>query len=85
MEDIFGYLAGVLTTVSFVPQAYKVIISKNVEGLSLLMYLIFTIGVICWFTYGLFIASSPMIIFNGITLFLSLIILFSIFRHREIS
>lgn len=83
MEDLLGYIAGTLTTLSFVPQAYKVIIEKNVEGLSVIMYLVFTIGVLCWLIYGILIANLPMLIFNIITLILSTFILYNILRYRK--
>ena len=83
MEDLLGYIAGTLTTASFVPQAYKVIVEKNVEGLSIIMYLTFTIGVLCWLIYGILIANLPMLIFNIITFILSTFILYNIFRYRK--
>ena len=52
MGDYIGYVAAVLTTVSFVPQAFKTIRTKDVSGISLSMYLIFTVGVLLWFAYG---------------------------------
>ncbi|PIR31721.1 MAG: hypothetical protein COV36_07255 [Alphaproteobacteria bacterium CG11_big_fil_rev_8_21_14_0_20_44_7] len=83
MEDIFGYLAGALTTVCFIPQALKILIHKNVDGLSLLMYSLFSLGVSLWLVYGILLNNIPMILFNSITLLLSLLILFNIARYRK--
>lgn len=39
------------------------------------MYVLFSLGVTLWLLYGFFLASMPMIVFNAITLLLSLSIL----------
>jgi MtN3 and saliva related transmembrane protein len=76
-----GYMAAVLTTVAFMPQALKTIRSRDTSGISLSMYVIFTIGVGCWFGYGLFLGSWPMIVSNVITFGLAAVILGLKLRH----
>jgi MtN3 and saliva related transmembrane protein len=73
--QIFGYLAGFFTTVSLLPQTIHTIKTKDTSGLSLWMYILYNLGVGFWFTYGFVLDSPPMIIFNGISLILSLTIL----------
>ena len=70
-----GFVAAALTTLSFVPQAVKTIRSKQTNGLSLLMYLTFTVGIGFWLAYGIYLMSWPMIIANIVTLALSVTIL----------
>ena len=74
METI-GWLAAVLTTFSFVPQAIKVIRTKETSSVSLWMYSIFTLGISFWLVYGLMIGSVQMTLANLITLVLAIIIL----------
>ena len=74
METI-GWLAAVLTTFSFVPQAIKVIRTKETSSISLWMYSIFTLGISFWLVYGLMIGSIQMTLANVITLVLAIIIL----------
>ena len=74
-EIIISTIAATLTTVSFLPQAVKVLITRQTEALSFWMYLLFTIGVSFWLIYGLLILSYPLIISNIITFILSVIIL----------
>jgi MtN3 and saliva related transmembrane protein len=50
--DIVGAVAATLTTLAFIPQAHKVLVSKDTRSLSLVMYLIFTTGVLLWGVYG---------------------------------
>ena len=70
-----GYVAAVLTTISFVPQALLIIKTKDTKGISLPMYILFTIGVACWLLYGIYFGMIPVIIANFITLVLAIIIL----------
>lgn len=73
--DLIGAIAAVLTTVSFAPQALSAIRTRNTAGISLLMYVLFTIGVVCWLVYGLMLRSAPLILANAVTLGLAGIIL----------
>ena len=80
--ELIGFIAAILTTVAFVPQAYKVWQTKSVSGMSLTMYLIFFCGVLLWLVYGLIINSLPMIIGNAVTIVLTLIILYFLLRSK---
>ena len=75
LATIIGTAAATLTTASFIPQVVKIVHTRNTEGISLLMYIIFGAGVALWLTYGLMIASFPVIACNATTLVLVLVIL----------
>ncbi|MEQ8903768.1 SemiSWEET transporter [Ekhidna sp.] len=79
--DYIGFIAAFLTTVSFAPQAIKTIRTKRTESLSLGMYLIFTLGVACWLTYGIHIGDIPIILANSVTLLLTGTILVLKLKH----
>ena len=70
-----GYAAAMLTTVSFLPQAVKTIRSRDTHGISLAMYVVFTIGIGFWFGYGIVLGSWPMVAANAITFVLAATIL----------
>ena len=76
-----GYVAASLTTLSFVPQAAKTIRSRDTRGISLAMYVVFTIGIGFWFGYGIALGSWPMIVSNAITFVLAATILALKLRH----
>ena len=42
---MIGFIAAVLTTLSFVPQAWQIIKTKDTSGISLGMYAMFVVGV----------------------------------------
>ena len=77
-----GYAAAALTTGSFIPQALMTIRTRNTSGISLGMYLVFTVGVGVWLAYGLAIGSWPMILANTITLALAAVILAFKIKYR---
>ncbi|HEY1141615.1 MAG TPA: SemiSWEET transporter [Lysobacter sp.] len=66
-----GFVAAALTTFSFIPQAIRTIRTKETHGISLGMYVMFTVGIAFWLVYGLVLMSWPMILSNVVTLMLS--------------
>ena len=80
--EIVGYLSGMCTTLAFLPQAIKSIVTKNVSGLSLYMYIIYCIGLVFWILYGVYLHSFQIILFNIITLVFNVIILYMIITSR---
>jgi len=73
--EVIGLSAAFLTTSAFIPQVYKIYKEKNADGISLTMYIILFTGVILWFVYGVLIGSLSIIIANGVTALLQLIII----------
>ncbi len=76
-----GYLAAVMTTLAFVPQAVKTIRTRDTSSISLGMYVVFTIGIAFWLVYGIALDSMPMILSNIVTFLLSATILGLKLRH----
>lgn len=83
MVDLIGYLAGICLAIFAIPQTYKTIKTKDVESLSLVSYLIYTTSMVLWTTYGYFLNSLPMIIFNLISLVFALIVLYMILKYKK--
>jgi MtN3 and saliva related transmembrane protein len=75
MSTTMGYIAAFLTTAAFVPQTYHSWKTRNLSGISLPMYAMFTIGVGFWLFYGYLIGSVPVILANLITFLLSSMVL----------
>ena len=83
LGTLAGYAAATLTTISFVPQALHSWRTRDVAGISLGMYSLFTLGVALWLAYGLWLHSWPMVIANSITLLLACSILGMKIRYRN--
>ena len=72
---MIGTIAAILTTLSFVPQAYQVIKTKDTSGISLGMYIVFVMGVFLWIIHGINIQDFNLIGANAITFIFASIIL----------
>jgi MtN3 and saliva related transmembrane protein len=72
---ILGAIAALCSTVSFVPQAVKVIRTQDTKDLSRGMYALTVSGFAFWTTYGVLLRQWPLIAANGICLVLSAFIL----------
>jgi MtN3 and saliva related transmembrane protein len=68
LTTLLGSLAGMLTTISFVPQVLKAWRSKRCDDLSWGMLVTFSTGVVLWLIYGLRLWAMPIIIANAVTL-----------------
>lgn len=75
LTDGLGYLAATLTTAAFVPQAWLTFRSRDVSGISLGMYSVFTLGIAAWLAYGVMLRAWPIVIANAITFLLAAAIL----------
>ena len=73
--DWLGTVAGILTTIAFLPQVLKVWRSRSARDISLGMYAIFATGVACWAVYGWILSIWPIIITNVVTLMLVAVVI----------
>jgi MtN3 and saliva related transmembrane protein len=70
-----GSIAAVCTTLAFVPQVIQSWRTRDLSGISLPMYTIFTTGVLLWLIYGILIRDWPVIIANAVTAILASVVL----------
>ena len=73
--ELIGSLAGFCTTISLVPQLYKIWRNKSARDLSPAMFMVFGLGIVFWLFYGVFARSPSVIVANGATLMLVIPIL----------
>ena len=72
---LIGSIAGVCTTLAFLPQVLRVWRMKRADEISLTTFLVFSVGTLIWLIYGVLVVSWPIIIANAVTLVLSLTML----------
>ena len=81
---LIGLMAACCTTVAFIPQVIQILRTGNVDGISLMMYSVFTCGVTCWLIYGLALEDLPMILANTITLILAgMVLILTVLKRRK--
>jgi MtN3 and saliva related transmembrane protein len=79
---IVGYIAGALTTISFVPQLIKAWKMRETRDISLAMLVLFGIGILLWTIYGFWVDSLPIIVANVTTFVLILALLLLKIRYK---
>jgi MtN3 and saliva related transmembrane protein len=68
---VVGAVAAVASTASFVPQAVKIVQTRDTKSISTGMYAITVTGFALWTAYGVLLRSWPLIASNGVCLMLS--------------
>ncbi len=84
ITQFIGFVAAMLTTVSFVPQTFKTLRTRSTSDLSPLMYALFCSGVFGWLLYGIFKHDLPIILANLITFVLAALIMYTIVKRRKV-
>src|SRR3546814_17437760 len=59
--SFLGYIAALLTSVSFVPQAIRTLRTQDTQGISTGMYVTFVAGTATWLWYGVALRSLPVV------------------------
>ncbi len=72
---IVSLFAATLSMISFIPQAWAIIRTRNTDGISLKMYIITVVGFVAWLVYGVLLLQWAIIVQNVICLGLSTFIL----------
>lgn len=72
---ILGYLAALASMVSFVPQAWKIVRSRDTKDISAGMYLLTVSAFGLWLAYGILQHQWPLVVSNGVCFLLSAFIL----------
>jgi MtN3 and saliva related transmembrane protein len=81
--QVIGIGAGILTSVSMLPQIIKIFKEKKAEDLSVVMILVLISGIIGWIWYGILRNDLPIILTNSFSLLLNLILLFFRFKYAD--
>ena len=76
LVTILGFIAGLLTSISLLPQVIRTWKLKKTKDISLWAFIILNIGVALWLIYGLLINDLPLIAANGVGLALASTVLF---------
>jgi MtN3 and saliva related transmembrane protein len=80
---VLGLLAGMLTTVGFIPQIVKGYRTKHMNDVSLTMPILLSMGMALWFFYGIILEDLPIMLWNLIALALNIVVIFLIMRYRR--
>ena len=82
-EMWLGFLGASITSLSFLPQAIKVVMTRQTRDISRNMYISFITGICIWSVYAFLRKDYPMLFANTITLILSTVILVYKFKEKQ--
>jgi MtN3 and saliva related transmembrane protein len=77
LQESIGMIAGMLTTIAFLPQTIKIWRSKSAKDVSLAMFVCFCVGVVLWVIYGFMLGAFLVILTNVVTLCIAATIWYS--------
>ena len=81
--EFVGLVGAFLSSVTFIPQVYKVWKTKSVNDLSLtMMFIVFT-STLVWLVYGVALMLWPVILANSIIGFLSAMLIYFKFSYSK--
>lgn len=74
--EIVGHLGAFLSSVTFIPQVYRVWKTRSANDLSMTMMLIVFTSTIIWLVYAFALMLWPVIVANSIIFVLSLMLIY---------
>ncbi|WP_374461692.1 SemiSWEET transporter [Chryseobacterium taeanense] len=82
-ENLLGIIAGILTSVSMIPQVIKVLKEKNAEDLSWMMILVLISGLSLWVWYGFINDELPIILSNAFAVLVNIVLLICCIIYKK--
>lgn len=82
-NQLMGILASILTAISMLPQLIKMVKEKNAENVSILMLFVLLTGLGLWMYYGILIKDWIIIISNGFSVLLNVILLIYTMKYKK--
>ncbi len=81
--EMIGHTGAFLSSVTFIPQVYKVWKTKSANDLSLTMLLIIFTSTIVWLVYAFALMLWPVIVANVIICFLCVLLIYFKFAYKK--
>jgi MtN3 and saliva related transmembrane protein len=82
--EILGLIAGALVTASTIPQLMRVFRLKSAREISLLFTILLLLGILGWLSYGICLGLTPLILWNGISVVLVSLLIYSKLKYGRV-
>jgi MtN3 and saliva related transmembrane protein len=79
IEEVFGWVASVLTTLIFIPQIHKAFKTRLTNDISMLMIVLAVMGNAAWLIHASLTGNTPLIVCATLIILMSLVLI--IFKH----
>ena len=81
VEELFGWMASVFTTLIFAPQLVKAIQTKMTKDISMLMLILSVMGNVSWLIHASLTLNRPLIVCATLIIVMSLILI--VYKHTN--
>lgn len=81
--EIVGLVAGICTSISLLPQLFKLVKHKKAEDISLFYLILLFIGLGLWIWYGILRDDIPILVTNGLSLVINGIVIVLGIRYKR--
>lgn len=80
-EQIFGWIASILTTAIFIPQIYKAFTTRKTNDISMLMIILAVMGNAAWFIHASLTGNIPLLVCASLIICMSFVLI--IFKYNN--
>ena len=81
LQEIFGWIASILTTLIFIPQIYKALTTRQTNDISMLMIILAVLGNAAWLTHASLTGNMPLIVCASLIIIMSLFLI--VFKYKN--
>ena len=81
LEEIFGWIASILTTLIFIPQIYKALKTRLTNDISMLMVVLAVLGNAAWLAHASLTGNTPLIVCASLIIIMSLFLI--VFKYNN--
>lgn len=81
--DIIGFIAGICTATSLLPQLITTLKQKKAQEVSLFMFIVLLMGNALWVWFGVAKSELPIILTNSFSLLLNIIMLVLKYKYKD--
>ena len=81
LQEIFGWIASILTTLIFIPQIYKALQTRQTNDISMLMVVLAVLGNAAWLTHASLTGNMPLIVCASLIIIMSVFLI--VFKYKN--
>lgn len=81
IEQIFAWIASILTTLIFIPQIYKAFTTRLTNDISMSMIILAVLGNMAWLAHASLTGNVPLIVCASLIIIMSIVLI--IFKYNN--
>lgn len=81
--ELLGIVAGIFSTIAFVPQIYQIYKTDNTSSFSYITIIVYLLGQFLWSIYGIINKKGTIVVFSVSSIIIYLLILHIKITHKK--